>query len=113
MQQPHLVLSLALALGVLAPLGSGVLAADPPAAAAAPAAAQAPAAAPAFTLAPLPYDAKSPTQISFGTGVYHDKYAFALGFYHYTREHVLWNIAISATQNSERMGRLGVTIRIK
>ncbi len=76
MHHPRLVLSLALALGALAPLGSGVLAADPPAGAAAPAATQAPAAAPAFTLAPLPYapDALEPVIDRQTMEIHHDRH---------------------------------------
>ena len=40
-------------------------------------------------LAPMPYDAAQPTQLSIGAGTYSGQQALAIGIYHYTKNDVL------------------------
>jgi len=62
-------------------------------------------------LAPMPYDAAQPTQMSIGAGTYSGQQAIAIGIYHYTKNDVLLNAGI-AFSGSETMGRIGVTWKI-
>lgn len=62
-------------------------------------------------LAPMPYDAAQPTQMSIGAGTYSGQQAMAIGIYHYTKNDVLLNAGI-AISGSETMGRIGVTWKI-
>ncbi|WP_312562427.1 YadA C-terminal domain-containing protein, partial [Anaerospora sp.] len=62
-------------------------------------------------LAPMDYDANEPTQLSVGIGNYGGETAFAAGVYHYVKNDVLLNAAISIC-GSETAGRVGATWKI-
>ncbi|MGI6092320.1 MAG: YadA-like family protein, partial [Negativicutes bacterium] len=63
-------------------------------------------------LAPLSYKEDQPTQVAVATGMYSGENALAAGIYHYTKEDVLLNAAF-AISGSEKMGRAGLTVRLK
>ncbi|QJW45696.1 hypothetical protein HA075_07605 [bacterium BFN5] len=61
-------------------------------------------------LAPLSYKADQPTQGSIATGMFSGENAVAAGVYHYTKEDVMLNAGF-AICGSEKMGRMGLTVR--
>ena len=60
-------------------------------------------------LHPIQYDPKEPTQFMASVGNYRDKWAFALGLAHYTREDVMIHAGVAMSENSRAMMNAGLT----
>ena len=60
-------------------------------------------------LHPIQYDPREPTQFMASVGNYRDKWAFALGFAHYTREDVMIHAGVAMGQHSRAMANAGLT----
>ncbi len=60
-------------------------------------------------LHPIQYDPREPTQFMASVGNYRDKWAFALGLAHYTREDVMIHAGVAMSENSRAMMNAGLT----
>ena len=60
-------------------------------------------------LHPIQYDPKEPTQFMASVGNYRDKWAFALGLAHYTREDFMIHAGAAMSGNSRAMANAGLT----
>lgn len=63
-------------------------------------------------LHPIQYNPYEPTTLTAAVGTYRDAYAFAVGAFHYVRENVLINIGASVSDDSDVMGRAGISFSV-